>query len=203
MSLERVREMYLALNGDHPMTDDDDAYVRRHFVEIPETTELPRERVLGLIAERRLPLPSYWLDDGTPMVHPDFLELVQKAGSPQALQEWFVDQWPSSERAVAEEEWDDGYLSGQYVCLWTVTPTTIQAKTRTIEEIKAEVAAIDAGDGSRERLAAAVDRLDELEPPFTEYDHLRFAGRTSREVWIEDVRATYLAGAATPPVPRP
>lgn len=203
MSLERVREMYLALNGDHPMSDADDAYVRRHFVEVPETAELPRERVLELIAERRLPLPSYLLADGTPMVHPDFLELVQRAGSPQALQGWFLDQWPSTERAVAAEEWDDGYLSGQYVCLWTVTPTTIQAKTRTIEAIKAEVAAIAAGEGCRERLAAAVDRLDELEPPFTGYDRLRFAGRTSRDVWIDDVRATYLAGAATPPAPRP
>ncbi|WP_418608153.1 DUF6058 family natural product biosynthesis protein [Georgenia sp. SUBG003] len=49
------------------------------------------------------------------------------------------------------------------------------------------------GRGSRDRLAAAVDRLDELEPPFTGYDRKRFGGPTSRQVWIDDVRTTHLA----------
>ena len=31
--IEQVRRRYLAVNGDHPMTEDDDAYVREHFVE--------------------------------------------------------------------------------------------------------------------------------------------------------------------------
>ena len=73
----------------------------------------------------------------------------------------------------------------------SVTPATIQAKTRAIEDIKA---AIDDLPESRDLLAEAVDRLDALEPAFTGYDLLRFGGPSSRQVWIEDVRAEHLAG---------
>ncbi|WP_043496884.1 DUF6058 family natural product biosynthesis protein [Georgenia sp. SUBG003] len=193
MSLERVRELYLQLNGNHPMTPEDDDYVRRHFVPVPDTDDHPREQVLRLMAERRLPLPAYLLSDGTPMVHTDFLGPVQEAGSETALRDWFLGQWPAEERDVAEAEWTHGYLSGQYVCLWSVSPTTIRAKDEVIEEIKKEIAALEEGGGSRDRLAAAVDRLDELEPPFTGYDRKRFGGPTSRQVWIDDVRTTHLA----------
>ena len=174
------------------MSEVDDAYVRANFVEIPDAEDLPRERVLALIVEGRLPLPAYLLSDGTPMVHPDFLEPVRAVGSIEALKSWFIQQWPETERAIAEEEWSEGYLSGQYVCLWSVTPATIQAKTRAIEAIRAEVAEIEAGHGSLTELAAAVNDLDGLEPAFTAYDRLRFGGRTSREVWIDDVRKKYL-----------
>jgi hypothetical protein len=149
--------------------------------------------VLALMAEGRLPLPSYLLSDGTPMVHPDFLDPVAAAGSVDALHEWFVGHWPADGQAEAEEEWSDGYLSGQYVCLWSVTPETIRAKTAAIESIKAAIAALQAGTGTRQELAAAVDRLDALEPPFTDYDLLRFGGPTSRQVWIDDVRRDYLS----------
>ena len=194
VSLERIREMYLAVNGDWPMTAGDDDYVRSNFVEIPDTADYPREQTLKLMAERRLPLPAYLLSDGTPMVHPDFLEPVREAGSVEALHAWFTDQWLATDRAIAEEEWSEGYLSGQYVCLWSVIPATIRAKSQTIDEIKTEAAALDAGHGSRDRLAAAVDRLDALEPPFTPYDERRFGGPTSRQVWIRDVREQFLSG---------
>jgi uncharacterized protein DUF6058 len=173
------------------MTTADDAYVRAHFAEVPDAADLPRESVYDLMVEGRLPLPAYLLSDGTPMVHPDYLEPVRSAGSIEALHDWFVSQWPDEEREVAEEEWTE-YLSGQYVCLWSVTPRTIKAKTDAIEAIKARVAELVAGSGSRDRLRDAVGRLDALEPPFTAYDGLRFGGPTSREVWIEDVRAAYL-----------
>lgn len=168
----------------------DDDYVCRHFVPVPDAEDYPQERILQLMAERKLPLPAYLLSDGTPMVHPDFLDSVRNAGSEPALREWFVQQWPTDERDVAEEEWAEGYLSGQYVCLWSVSPMTIQAKTEAIEQIKREIEALDAGEGSQERLVEAVDRLDHLEPPFTAYDELRFDGPTSRQVWIDDVRST-------------
>jgi hypothetical protein len=79
------------------------------------------------------------------------------------------------------------------VCLWSVTPETIRAKTAAIESIKSAVAALQAGIGTRDELADAVDRLDALEPPFTYYDLLRFGGPTSRQVWIDDVRRDYLS----------
>jgi hypothetical protein len=182
--------MYIDVNGEHPMAPDDDEYVRRHFVPVPDTSEHPREQVLAWMADGRLPLPSYLLSDGTPMVHPDFLEPLRRVGSVDALEDWFVGHWPADERDVAEQEWSLGYLSGQYVCLWSVTPENIRAKTEAIEAIRAEVEAIESGLGSRDRLAEAVDRLDALEPPFTAYDEARFGGPTSRQLWIDDVRAT-------------
>lgn len=192
VSLHRVREMYLVVNGAHSMTAADDAYVRNNFIEIPDAADYSRDEILTLMAEGRLPLPAYLLSDGTPMVHPDFLEPVRQAGSVATLQKWFIDQWPATDQPAAREEWSEGYLSGQYVCLWSVTPATIQAKTRAIEDIKTEIAALEVGQGSRGRLAAAVDRLDTLEPPFTPYDDLRFGRPTSRQVWIDDVRKEHL-----------
>lgn len=126
------------------------------------------------------------------MVLRDFLSPLSQAGSEAAPREWFVGHWPADEDDVADAEGTEAYLSGQYVCLWTVTPTTIRAKDEAIEQIKREIAAVDAGEGSTERLAGAVDRLDALEPPFTQYDQMRFGGPTSRQVWIDDVRAAYL-----------
>ncbi len=193
VSLEKVQQRYRELNGDHPMTADDDAYVRSWCVETSGGAGLSRDEVLGLMAEGRLPLPSYLLSDGTPMVHPDFLDPVAAAGSVESLHDWFVRQWPVEGQAEAEEEWSDGYLSGQYVCLWSVTPDNIRAKTAAIESIKSAVDALQAGTGTREELAAAVDRLDALEPPFTAYDLLRFGGPTSRQVWIDDVRRDHLS----------
>jgi uncharacterized protein DUF6058 len=192
VTLDRVRDRYLAVNGDHPMTPADDAYVVEHFVEVPDGADLPREQAYDLMAEGRLPLPSYLLSDGTPMVHPDYLRLMRSAGSVEGLHDWFVGHWPDEEGDVAEEEWA-AYLSGQYVCLWSVTPQTIMAKTDAIEAIKARIAELEAGDGSRDRLLEAVGRLDALEPPFTAYDGLRFGGPSSRQVWIEDVTAAHLA----------
>ena len=193
VSLEKVQHRYRELNGDHPMTADDDAYVRSWCVEPAEGAGLSRDEVLGLMAEGQLPLPSYLLSDGTPMVHPDFLDPVAAAGSVEALHDWFTRQWPADGQAEAEEEWSEGFLSGQYVCLWSVTPSTIRAKTAAIESIKSAIDALRAGTGSREELAVAVDRLDALEPPFTAYDLLRFGGPTSRQVWIDDVRREHLS----------
>lgn len=174
------------------MTQADDDYVRRHFVPVPDTADFPQARLFELMADGRLPLPSYLLSDGTPMVHPDYLAPVQAAGSVEALHDWFVGHWGNDEQGIAESEWSEGYLSGQYVCLWSVTPTTIKAKTAAIESIKHELGRLEAGTGSRDRLRDAVDRLDELEPPFTAYDLLRFGGPTSRQVWIDEVRAKHL-----------
>lgn len=192
VSLERVGQMYRAINGVHPMSDEDDAYVRTNFVEIPDAEDYPREVVLELIANGKLPLPAYLLADGTPMVHPDYLEPLRSARSVESLKSWFTGHWSQQELATADEEWSEGYLSGQYVCLWSVTPATIQAKTAAIETIKVEVAAIQQGGGSRTRLRSAVADLDALEPPFTTYDRLRFGARTSREVWIDDITELYL-----------
>jgi hypothetical protein len=195
--LDAIRELYVAVNGDHPMTAADDAYVRRLFVPLFGDSDWPLETVCGLIAERRLPLPSYVLSDGTLMVHPGYLDNLRAAGGPDRIEAWFKAHWAAEQQDQAVEEWD-AYLSGQYVCLYDVTPQTIQAKTRLIEQIKELVGRLeDSGnDDMREALRAAVDELDALEPPFApDYDRLRFGGPSSREVWIDGVRAAHLRHA--------
>lgn len=189
--LDPIRARYLELNGEHPMTAADDDYVRDLFVPLPSERE-----VVDLIVARRLPLPSYLLSDGTPMVHRGYLDNLAAAGGPEQIEDWFRAHWPVDEQATAADEWA-AYLSGRYVCLHAVTPQTIQAKTRLIDLIQDLVAKLDTGEAVVEHLRSAVDELDALEPPFApHYDRLRFGGPSSREVWIDGVRATHLPESA-------
>lgn len=71
---QAVRDRFLEVNGEHPMTEVDDTYVRAGFT--PATDEQ-----LGLMAAGLVPLPSYLLSDGTPMVHRDHLD---RSGGPAA-----------------------------------------------------------------------------------------------------------------------
>ncbi|MCF6378339.1 DUF6058 family natural product biosynthesis protein [Nocardioides KLBMP 9356] len=123
-SLTQVRDRFVAVNGDHPMTPEDDAYVRKHFVPAAPGA-------IDLMLEGRLPLPSYVLSDGTPMVPATHGTLAEVAGGLDRLHDWFVAFW--DDRATGEEEWA-AYLSGQYVCLREVTPARIIAKTERIAD---------------------------------------------------------------------
>lgn len=194
-----VHQKFVAINGEHQMTPADDEYCRRLFTPLTGTAEYSIELLLTLVGARRLPVPSYVLSDGTFMVHTDYHDVIRTAGGPDRLRAWFLAHWDPTRQDVAQREWD-GYLSGQYVCLYSVTPDTIQAKTRLIEQIKAAMTTLDeisddavASAEARKALATAVDELDDLEPPFTAYDRLRFAAPLSREVWIDATRAAYLA----------
>jgi len=191
---EVIRARFLEVNGDHPMTDADEEYCRRLFVPLGGDATYSVQGVHRLIVERRLPLPSYLLADGTLMVHPGHLDALHTAGAPDRVKGCFCSHWSPDEQDTAAEEWD-AYLSGQYACLYRVTPDTIQAKTRLIEQIRSAALDVDTDPDDAEargRLRMAVDGLDELEPPFAPYDRLRFGGPSSREVWIDDVRARYL-----------
>jgi hypothetical protein len=194
-ALEEIRRRYREVNGDHPVTPADEEYVRRLFVPLDDD-----DGVHDLVLRRRLPLPSYLLVDGTPMVHPGHRDLLDAAGGPDLVERWFASHWPAEEQEVAAEEWE-AYLSGRYVCLYEVTPQTIRAKTRLIEQIKELLTELEGtpSDDVRERLRDCVDELDALEPPFApDYDRHRFGGPLSREVWIDDVRVTHLTGAVPP-----
>ena len=48
---QSVLDRFVAVNGDHPMTPEDDAYVREHFV--PATPE-----AMALMLEDRLQVPT-------------------------------------------------------------------------------------------------------------------------------------------------
>ena len=193
MSAAEVRRRYLEVNGEHPMTAEDDAYVREHFVPASDDQ-------LALMAAGLVPLPSYLLSDGTPMVPADHLTLAEWAGGPERLHDWFVAFWPD-DPGTAEEEWA-AYLAGRYVCLRRVDPGTIRHRRVLVEQARAAVAAlrVDGRDHvARGSLGEAVDGvlgvqgLDELLLPMTAHDRLRLGGPTVRDTWVDAVRAEFLS----------
>jgi Family of unknown function (DUF6058) len=187
-----VAARFYAVNGTHRMTPEDDSYVTKWYVPLEalaqragiDTSELRRLMLAG-----RLPLPSYIRSDGTQMVARDLLELPRRAGGYEKLPEWFGQQFGSGCDAV--REWD-GYLRGHYVCLRDVLPETIQRKDQLVQAINAAVAKPEPqNDDWLESLHSLVDELDQLEPPFTGYDRLRFGGPISRDTCIDAVRARF------------
>lgn len=190
-----VHDRYVAVNGDHPMTVDDDAYVREHFVAAtPEA--------MAMMLEGRLPLPSYVLRDGTPMVPAAHGELAEIAGGTDRLPAWFVAFWEGEEETGAQE-WAH-YLSGQEVSLREVNPVRIRQRDERIAEAAAALDLLrrDPHDGTgRGMLGEAVDGvlavpgLDWLLLPMTAYDRLRFGGPTVRELWVDLPRAELLTPA--------
>ncbi|MDN3029253.1 DUF6058 family natural product biosynthesis protein [Streptomyces sp. S.PB5] len=189
---QQLVERFLEVNGDHPMTDADDAYVSAQFVVLEELCAgLGREAdaVRRLMLGQRLPLPGYLRSDGAEMVPADLCVLADEAGGTDLLEAWFTAHW--ADPITGKAEWN-AYLSGQYVCLHSVTPATIQRKDHLTTAIDAAVNEPDAGSVRwSERLHALVDELDTLEPAFTAYDRLRFGGPTSRDTCIDAVRARF------------
>ncbi len=184
----RVAARYVAVNGEHPMTSADDAYVDKFFVPLDKlclnrsvSADVCRQHML----DERLPLPSYLKSDGTQMVPADLLELSDQAGGIEKLQDWFLAQWADDREAVAE--WQ-GYLSGQNVCLRTVNPDTLQRKNHLVEAISRAVADPQESPQWLTELHKLVDELDELELPFTAYDRLRFGGPVTRDTTIDAIR---------------
>lgn len=186
---EQVRARYLEVNGSHPMTAEDDAYVSTYFAPLAEVAadrSLTADDVRSAMLAGLVPLPSYLRSDGTEMVPRDLLSLADLAGGLSLLPDWFRAQF--ADEAEGKQEWSS-YLSGQYVCLWTVSPRTIQRKGELTSTISALLASPDPSSPDwLAALHAAVDELDELEPPFTAYDRLRFGGPVSRDTMIDAVR---------------
>jgi hypothetical protein len=189
---DAVAARFYATNGHHPMTAEDDAYVSSWYVPLEELAD---EAGVGANEIRRfmlsdcLPLPSYIRSDGVQVVARDLLELADAAGGPDRLPEWFARQWESQEEAVGE--WD-AYLSGQYVCLRSVTPRNMKRKNELVDAIAVELAEPQPQSPAwLERLHTLVDELDGLEPPFAPYDRLRFGGPVSRDRLIDAARARF------------
>ena len=196
MDLKRqVAERFREVDGEHPMTAADDAYVSRQFVVLEElcaATGRDPDGVRRLMLDRRLPLPGYLRSDGAEMVPADLFALAEQAGGAERLAVWFIGHW--ADRAQGAAEWD-GYLSGRYVCLRSVTPDTIRRKDELVAAIRSAPEAPDAGSVAwSARLHLLVDELDALEPAFTGYDRLRFGGPTSRDTCVDAVRARYPRG---------
>jgi hypothetical protein len=188
----RIAERFREVNGDHPMTGDDDAYVNTQFVVLEELCAVDgrdADAVRRLMLEQCLPLPGYLRSDGAEMVPADLFALADEAGGAELLEAWFTAHW--ADPVTGKAEWN-AYLSGQYVCLHSVTPATIKRKEYLTTAIGAAANEPDAGSAPwSERLHALVDELDALEPAFTGYDRLRFGGPTSRDACIDAVRARF------------
>ncbi|MGW2459859.1 DUF6058 family natural product biosynthesis protein [Streptomyces sp. NPDC001761] len=189
---QQLVERFQEVNGDHPMTDADDEYVSAQFVALEELCAVhgrEADAVRRLMLRQRLPLPGYLRSDGAEMVPADLFALAHEAGGVDLLEAWFTAHW--AEPITGKAEWN-AYLSGQYVCLHSVTPATIQRKDYLRTAIGAAANEPDAGSAQwSERLHALVDELDTLEPAFTAYDRLRFGGPTSRDTCIDAMRAHF------------
>ncbi|WP_308015668.1 DUF6058 family natural product biosynthesis protein [Streptomyces huiliensis] len=189
---QQLAERFREVNGEHPMTAADDAYVSAQFVVLEDLcaahgrdTDAVRRLMLG----GRLPLPGYLRSDGAEMVPADLFALADEAGGVELLEGWFTGHW--ADPAAGEAEWN-AYLSGRYVCLHSVTPATIRRKDELTAAIRAATEEPDAGSARwAARLHALVDELDVLEPAFTAYDRLRFGGPTSRDTCVDAVRARF------------
>ncbi|AXQ53749.1 DUF6058 family natural product biosynthesis protein [Streptomyces koyangensis] len=188
---QRLAARFREVNGDHPMSAADDAYVSEQFAEL-EAVCAGRgggDAARRLMLEDLLPLPGYLRSDGAEMVPRDLFSLADEAGGVERLEAWFTGHW--ADPAEGKAEWA-AYLSGQYVCLHSVSPATIRRKDR----LTAAIAAIADTPGARtgpwaERLHALVDELDRLEPAFCGYDRLRFGGPTSRDLFVDAMRARF------------
>ncbi|MDV9192604.1 DUF6058 family natural product biosynthesis protein [Streptomyces sp. SR27] len=189
---QQLADRFREVNGDHPMTDADDAYVSVQFIVLDELCAAygrDTDKVRRLMLEQRLPLPGYLRSDGAEMVPADLFSLADEAGGIDRLQTWFTAHW--DDPAVGREEWNS-YLSGQYVCLHSVAPATIQRKDHLTTAISSAPNEPDAGSAPWSvRLHALIDELDALEPAFTAYDRLRFNSPTSRDTCIDAMRTRF------------
>lgn len=174
------------------MTPVDDTYVDFQYASLEELAAAHGEdpdAVRANILSDRLPMPSYLRSDGTEMFHRDLFTMVDRVGGVDYLRDWFVRQF--RDPIEGREEWQ-AYLSGQYVCLRSVTPRTIRRKGELVAAIQYALA--DPQPRSRawvDQLHDWVDELDQLSPAYTGYDVLRFGGPTGRQKNIDAVRATF------------
>jgi Family of unknown function (DUF6058) len=191
----QVADQFREVNGDHPMTHADDAYVSAQFVVLADLCAAhgqDADEVRRLMLERHSPLPGYLRSDGAEMVPADLFALAEQTVGVDRLEGWFTGHWASP--AVGKQEWDS-YLSGRYVCLHSVTPANIQRKDYLTAAISAAPNEPDARSAQwSARLHALIDELDALEPAFSPYDRLRFGGPTSRDTCINAMRARFPRG---------
>lgn len=186
------------------LSDRDIAYVRKEYRTLAQLCEgrsapgtSTEDEVRRLVAEGRLPAPTYVLPDGTELFPPDYFALVDGAGGTDGVRAHFDQRHQVAASALglpmdSEEDWR-GYLAGEFgACLREVTPEAMVEKAALIAEID-RLTAVPAPEDEewRTALADAVDDLDELERPFTDFDRQRW-GTVSRDTHIAAVRLRYL-----------
>lgn len=163
------------------LTEADCTYIAGSYVTLEELCasrpETPAE-ISDLIEQRRLPRPSYVLDDGTGMFPGDYFRLVDEAGGVEALEEHFAVRHRQAtlarEAAARELERDwDWYLDGTWgICLREVTPQTIVRKNELVASLSELLMLPRLGSAEwRQALREQVEELDTLERDFApDYD---------------------------------
>src|ERR1051326_1010563 len=188
--------------GTAAFTDADVAYLRSTFATLDDICAGRPETPAGvraLIAERRLPRPSYVLEDGTEFVPRDYFALADAAGGVGGLRDEYERRYRATLRRhglpfdadLFGRRWEpypDG-VSG--MCMRDVTPETIIRKRMLIDAIEDLLADPRTED---DRWAAGlrsnVDELDSIEKEFApDYDRAQFV--PTRDTYIRDVRARY------------
>lgn len=186
-----------------PLDESDVAYVSSGYLKLKVACAqvgLDEREVRSAMLAARLPLPSYVMPDGEPMVPHDYFALLIEAQTLDSLRALFLERLSAAAKregismddSALESEWFS-YLSGHYgVCLSNVTPENIVRKAKLIGDIRAllDEPKPDATEWSA-RLRAAVDELDALERTFAHYDLVRFGRLPSRVVYIDQIRERY------------
>jgi hypothetical protein len=111
-------------------TPADLAYIKadyRSLGELCDQRHEPPGQIRNLIAQGRIPRPSYVLPDRTEMFPPDYFELFDAAGDVDNLPGYFAARYRAAAALAGlagddtEETWED-YLSGLFgVCLRQVS----------------------------------------------------------------------------------
>jgi hypothetical protein len=184
-------------------------YLRENYFTLEQVCadrpEAPEE-IRALIAQGRLPKPSYVLDDGTELYPADYFRFVDEAGGPGTLRARFAERLEAGGAADELELHWQAYMDGIYgVCLWDVTPETIARKAKLVSSIsELLMLARPAQADWRQRLRDEVEELDALERPFTpdyDRDEARFGRRPTRDLLINAARERHpelFAGELSP-----
>jgi RimJ/RimL family protein N-acetyltransferase len=190
-----VQQRFRAVNGDHPVTAADDAYLAEHFVEVPAG-------VLPDMATGAFPLAPYLRSDGTPMMPASLEETIEWAGGLAGLEQWFGDWYAEEEADDLAEDWQS-FIRGGWACLKTVRPGQMRRARRFLAQAETAVDRLRADPTdhlARGSLGEAVGQLDDLLLPETDYDRLRFGRAPLRERWVDEVTTQHLS---PPPPPLP
>jgi len=158
------------------LTDADRIYIGTNYVALEalcaDRPETPVE-VAALIEARRLPRPSYVLEDGTGMFPADYFRLVDEAGGVEALEGHFAARHRSAtsarEAAAKELERDwEWYLDGTWgICLNDVASETIVRKNTLVASVSELLMLPRPGSEDwRVALRQQVEELDALERHF-------------------------------------
>lgn len=191
------------MGTDASFTADDLRLIERDYTTLDGLCagrDLTPEQVETMIVNGELPQPAYVLPDGRRMFPCDYFQLHDQTIAAESLETAFRRRFSAAaQRAKLEftDEWNPDtewidYFDGTYwVCLYDATPEMIIEKERQIRTI---TQAMDHPEPDseqwRHRLRSAVQVLDGIERPFTDFDRARW-DYTSRERYISTPMRQY------------